>query len=65
MATVWELIQEHSIAPPGSTFWEHLNAQEGGGSSGTFLVSSLDVEQINTDVEVELIDDTIHTEILE
>jgi len=32
MANAWELLIEHSTLPESSTAWEHLNAQEGGGS---------------------------------
>ena len=59
MATVWELIQEHSTAPPGSTFWEHLNAQEGGGSGvGVILYDGLEVEidMACYELEVEVIE---------
>ena len=31
MPNAFELLTEHSTAPSGSTAWEHLNAQEGGG----------------------------------
>lgn len=30
MSTAWELLTENSVAPVGSTAWEHLQAQEGG-----------------------------------
>ena len=50
MATVWELVQEYSTAPPGSTFWEHLNAQEGGGQGGGGIVL---VSQIDVAIDVE------------
>ncbi len=65
MATVWELIQVHSTAPPGSTFWEHLNAQEGGGEGGTFLVSELSVDVLDNGVSVELKEKVIDVTILE
>ena len=33
--TAWNVLTANSTAPPGSTAWTHLNAQQGGGSGGT------------------------------
>jgi hypothetical protein len=58
MATAWELLIENSSAPDGSTAWEHLNAQEGGGSGG-FVLSS--VESVSTEIKTSTIDSSIGT----
>jgi hypothetical protein len=56
MATAWELLIENSSAPDGSTAWEHLNAQEGGGS-GSFVLSS--VEIVSTEIKTSVMDSSI------
>ena len=52
MPTVWELIREHSTAPEGSTFWEHLQAQGGGGGTYVILADGLEVDIDMEDVVV-------------
>ena len=56
MPTAWDLLIENSTAPDGSTAWEHLNAQDGGGS-GSFVLSS--VEAVSTEVKTSVIDSSL------
>ncbi len=52
----WEtLIDNSSLTPPGFDAWEHLNAQEGGGTGGTLvLADGLDLEVDTMEYELSL-----------
>lgn len=56
MPTAWDLLIENSTAPGGSTAWEHLNSQDGGGG-GSFVLSS--VEAVSTEVKTSVIDSSL------
>jgi cephalosporin hydroxylase len=56
MPTAWDLLIENSSAASGSTAWEHLNSQEGGGA-GNFVVSS--VETVSADIDVNILDTSL------
>lgn len=53
MPNAFELLTEHSTAPDGSTAWEHLNSQEGGGVGTVNYFGDLKVD-ISSDIEVNL-----------
>lgn len=62
MPSAFELLTEHSTAPSGSTAWEHINAQEGGGGTAgdvyiSEMVTIVDEDDLNffSDEEIDLL----------
>ena len=53
MPSAFELLIEHSTAPDGSTAWDHLNSQEGGGAGTVNYFGDLKVD-IGASIEVNL-----------
>lgn len=53
MPTFWELVTANSTALSGSTLWEHLNSQEGGGTGTVNYFGDLKVD-IGASIEVNL-----------
>ena len=56
MALFWEYIVEYSTAPDGSELWEHIMAQEGGGTGSTYPVyyKELSLEMANCEIEINI-----------
>lgn len=61
MATVWEIVYGNSPLGPGHTFWEHLNAQEGGGQ--TLLIDALQLELAEMDYDIEIEEPVLDVEL--